>query len=297
MKKKTVAILAPTGMLGSMVYREFKDSYRLVLIYRDSKKLSTLDNTYGGIHAHKCIKYDLTAIQQDYIDGFTSTYGPQTRKLVAAIGKVDAVINCAGITKPYSLKNPLMTMFINATLPHILSSIYKEKLIQITTDCAYNGTTGAPYDEHSPKTPNDLYGLSKSLGEPTSGSLVLRTSIIGPEIEGHTMLLDWFLNQDGQTISGYTNHLWNGITTKEFARVCDKIISNRSKYPKSGLYHIFSSSVTKFDMLSAFQRKYGTRVTIKPVKATVAVNRRLKTKYPFCAYLKIPTFKKMLADL
>ncbi len=297
MKKKTVALLAPTGMLGSMLYKEFKDKYRLILVYRDPKKLAILNRSYGGIRKHKRVRYDLATLYDDYIDGFsTATIGQRAKKLISAIGKVDAVINCAGITKPHSLKDPVVTMFINGALPHVLSTIFGEKLIQITTDCAFSGVSGAPYDEDSPKTPNDLYGLSKSLGEP-QGSLVLRTSIFGPEIYGHTMLLDWFLGQEGKTVSGFTNHLWNGVTTKEFARVCDLIIRRRKSFPKAGLFHIFSTSVSKYDMLVAFRKKYGVKVTIQKTRAAYAVDRRLKTEYSLCKNLTIPSFARMLSEL
>src|SRR3989344_419651 len=298
MKKKIVAILAPTGMLGSMVYKELKDTYRLVLVYRDAKKLTTLNRAYGDVRDHKRIRFDLTSLYSDYTNGFpNANIGPQAKKLVSAIGFVDAMINCAGITKPHSIKNPTVTMFINGVLPHILSAVYGQNLIQITTDCAFSGVSGAPYDEDTHKTPTDLYGLSKSIGEPGTTSLVLRTSIIGPEIEGHTMLLDWFRNHEGNTIQGFTNHLWNGITTKEFARICDRVIRKKNKYPKTGLFHIFSTPISKYDMLVAFKRKFGINVTIQPAKAPVGIDRRLKTHYPLCGTLHIPGFSKMLTAL
>ena len=68
------------------------------------------------------------------------------------------------------------------------------------------------------------------LGEPKDKSLVLRTSIIGPEIAEHVSLLDWFKQQEGKTINSFANHFWNGITTKQFGKICDEIISNPEKY-------------------------------------------------------------------
>jgi len=297
MKQKTIAIIAPTGMLGSMVYEELKDQHKLLLIYRDKEKLNKLEEVYGGTQKHKKIIFDIDNIYQDYIKSFPAEKsGPNTTKLIEMIGQVDTVINCAGITKPHSLKNPTSTLFINGLFPNILSGIYKEKLIQITTDCVFDGISGSPYTEISSKSPNDLYGLSKSIGEPKE-SLVLRTSIIGPELNTSELFLDWFRKQKDKKIYGFTNHLWNGITTKQFARICNQIIQNREKFPRNGLFHIFSTSITKYEMLKKFEEKYRINAIIKPVKAGIPVDRRLDTKYTFCKELQIPSFDNMLQDL
>lgn len=297
LKRKTIAIIAPTGMLGSMVYKELQNKYNLVVVYRDTDKFNKLKKNYGYKKGVRAIKFDLNLLYNDYIDSFyKSEFGPQTNILKTEIGKVDAVINCAGITKPHSLKNPLMTMFINGYVPHVLSRLYGSKLIQIATDCVYNGISGAPYNENSPMSPNDLYGFSKSMGEP-KGSLVIRTSIIGPEIEGFNMLLEWFKKQKNQKVTGYTNHLWNGITTKQFAVICDKIISKRKDYPISGVYHVFSNSVSKYQMLVKFNKKFAVKAKIIPSKAKSPVDRRLTSIHSFCRKLNIPNFDEMLQDL
>jgi len=245
--KKTIAITAPTGMLGSMVYKVLKDRHKLILIYRNEEKLKILNEVYGWIDDHRKVQFDFKDVYQDYLEGFSKdTIGSNTKKLVEQVGEVDGFINCAGLTKPHSLKDPTQTFFINGALPHILSNIYKEKFIHITSDCAYHGLGGAPYDERAPKNPNDFYGLSKVLGEPSERSLVLRTSIIGPEIAEFVLLISWFKKQEGKTIQGFANHFWNGITTREFAKICDKIISNRDAYPAAGLFHVFSTDVSKY---------------------------------------------------
>lgn len=292
---KTVAITSPTGMLGSMVYKTLKDKYSLVLIYRDEEKLKILDKVYGKVNKHKKIKFDLDKLYDDYITGF-SDIGPNAQQLAEQIGPVDGIINCTGITKPRSLINPLNTLFINGMLPHILSRIYKDKLIQITTDCVYNGRNGAPYDENSSFSPNDLYGFSKSLGEPSAQSLVLRTSIIGPEITGFYLLISWFKKQQGKTIQGYTNHFWNGVTTKQFALICDKIFTNRGLYPQNGLFHIFSTTISKYEMLLQFKNKYKVDCNLI-INDKPELNRCLATHYSLNKQLDIPDFSKMLDDL
>ena len=55
--KKKVAIIAPTGMLGSAVYRALQNKHNLTLIYKDEKKLSLLFSKYGTSFNNK-IKLD-----------------------------------------------------------------------------------------------------------------------------------------------------------------------------------------------------------------------------------------------
>ena len=294
---KTVAIIAPTGMLGSAVYAQLKDHYKLVLVLRDPKKLEELDRHYGGVSEHRSVVIDSDAIYQDYLHGFhTAVVSSSVKKLLDAIGPVDAVINCAGITNRYSAQKPLEAMFVNGALPHIFSYHYGSKLIHITTDCVYDGIKGAPYDETSPPNPTDIYGISKLLGEPKDHSLVFRTSIIGPEISGFVSLLEWVKQQEGKTIKGFTNHLWNGITTKEFGNICDKIISNRDAFPKSGLFHIFSNDVTKYEMVMKIKEKFGVNVNIGPEESS-PIDRRLGSIHDLCKKLKIPSFVEMVQQL
>jgi len=296
-ERKKIAIISPTGMLGSGVYNVLKDKYGLILVYRNEEKVKKLDDIYGEVNNHRIIKFDLREIYDDYLSGFhTKTNSPKLTELFKDIGEVNAVINCAGIINVYAAKDPAFTFFLNGAFPNLLSERYKDKLIQITTDCAFNGIEGYPYNENSPKSPVDIYGLSKILGEPKDKSLVLRTSIIGPEIAEHVSLLDWFKQQEGKTINGFANHFWNGITTKQFGKICDEIISNPGKYPKTGLYHIFSTTVSKYEMLLKFKEKYNIDCEIKKDEEQ-KLNRTLSTIYDFNKKLNIPSFDKMLEEL
>ncbi len=283
-------------MLGSMVYNILKKKHQLVLIYRSKKKLDKLDKIYKDVSKHEKVLFDFNDLKKDYLDGFPKkTISPNITKLIDKLGEADAFVNCLGITNRYAEIDPLSTYIINSALPYILSSIYKHKLIHITTDCVFNGIKGAPYNESSPPTPTDLYGLTKSLGEPYQHSLILRTSVIGPEIDNFVSLLEWFKRQRG-TVNGYVNHFWNGITSKQFAIICDQIISNRNQFPKKGLFHLYSTSVTKYDILISLKKKYQLDTIIHPYKI-FPIDRRLTSRYNLCRELCIPSFSKMLQEL
>ncbi len=283
-------------MLGSMVYNVLKEKFNLILVIRNKEDLSCLEKTYGGTAQHRIYEFDFNLIYQDYLKGFKdSAKSPHFQGFLNDVGEVDALINCAGITIPHSLKDTTNTFFINSALPHLLSSVFKEKMIHPSTDCVFNGLEGFPYSENSSPSPTDLYGLSKWLGEPRD-CLTFRTSLIGPEITGFFGLLEWFRKQSGQTIKGFRQHFWSGVTTKEFGKICGEIIENREKYPKSGLFHIFSNSISKYEMLLKFQEKYNINCEIIPDDLK-GINRTLTTVHPFCSQLQVPTFDGMLKEL
>jgi dTDP-4-dehydrorhamnose reductase len=291
---KRVAILGATGMLGSAVYDVLKDKYELVLLVRDKNKIPLLEQKFGGTGNSRVVEFDAAKVYEDYV-AKNANPSPYLKGVLDEVGEVDYMINGIGITIPYALENPALTLFINGALPNILSQYLGQKLIHITTDCVYNGTEGFPYDEQSLKTPVDIYGLSKSLGEP-SNCLTIRTSIIGRELEGFTGLLEWFLKQDGQDLKGFTQHFWNGITTKQFGKICDQIMQDPDKYPRSGLYHVFSTSVSKYEMLVAFQNKYDTTNNIGQ-ETEAKLNRCLASNRELQGLLNVPSFQEMIDEL
>jgi dTDP-4-dehydrorhamnose reductase len=289
-----ILLLGAAGMLGSAVYAVLNKKYDLLLAVRTLDKISLLENAYGGTARHKALVFDAARSYQDYV---TKKGGPGENmgELLRSVGSVDYVINALGVTIPFSLCEPALTFFINGALPHILATEFGEKLIHITTDCVYNGREGFPYHEESMKSPVDVYGLSKSLGEPRN-CLTIRTSIIGRELNGFTGLLEWFLQQTGKTITGFSEHYWNGITTHEFGNLCDQMIQNPSQFPRRGIYHVFSTVISKYDMLKAFQRKYRVSCTIVPDENN-KLNRTLTTKKELNAMLQLPSFSQMLDAL
>jgi dTDP-4-dehydrorhamnose reductase len=126
------------------------------------------------------------------------------------IPECDYVLNCIGVIKPFMKDNTIGA-------------------IKSLHDCL------------------DDYGKSKSLGEPTN-CMVIRTSIIGEEIHKNASLIAWAKTQKGKSVNGFLNHDWNGVTTLEYAKVCQQVI-DKGLY-EIGLHHVHSpQSVNKFELL------------------------------------------------
>ena len=177
----------------------------------------------------------------------------------------DCLINCAGLIKQRSVKDSEM-ISVNAVLPHRLAEFCKstnKKMFHITTDCVFSGDLGS-YDESSKHDALDVYGLSKSLGEPEC-CMVIRTSIIGEEKKNKLSLLEWVKSKAGDNIDGYLDHHWNGVTCLQLCKVIKSIISD-NKY-RDGVHHVFSNCVNKFELVSMINDVYNLNITITPKKA------------------------------
>ena len=136
------------------------------------------------------------------------------------------------------------------------------RMIHISTDCVFDGKKGN-YTENDSSTADDLYGRSKFLGEVAypPHCLTLRTSIIGHELKGKLGLVEWFLAQEGK-VRGFTHAIYSGFPTIEFARIITDYILPRPEL--TGVYHVSSDPVSKYDLLNLVAKKYGKKIEIEP---------------------------------
>lgn len=223
------------------------------------------------------------------------------------------VVNCIGVTKPLIRDDRPAeverALRINSLLPFALAGAIHSAggwMIQIATDCVFSGKRGA-YTETDAHDPLDVYGKTKSLGEPhLPGVHHLRCSIIGPEPKDHKFLLEWFVHQPkGASVQGYRNHRWNGVTTLHYARVCLGVITSGLTLPP--LHHLVPSGMaTKAEMLHAFSEVYGRPdIAIRDVDAKDVIDRTLATTDPAtnatlwaqAGYATPPTVLEMIREL
>jgi dTDP-4-dehydrorhamnose reductase len=182
----------------------------------------------------------------------------------------DVVINSIGLVKQRAeAQDPVAAIRINALFPHRLAALCAaggSRLIHISTDCVFSGKTGMYKETDSPDA-TDLYGRSKALGEPQGArALTLRTSIIGHERRTSQGLLEWFLKQ-GDRCPGYTRAVFSGLPTVVFARLLRDVVLPREDL--SGLYHVASRPISKYDLLRLVREAYGTTTEIVPDESVV----------------------------
>ena len=199
------------------------------------------------------------------------------------LSSYDYVINCIGLTNRWEKKvEPSAFFTINSEFPHRLAercAFAGARLIHVSTDCVFNGCPGPHYEDSIPDG-EGVYAESKIGGEPSDKALVLRTSIIGPEKANFYSLLSWVLSQKGKLVSGYKDHLWNGITTYQLAE-CMATIIRRDQYVV-GLRHLHSpGSVTKSELIQMIVDTYKLGNTrVKDVTSGTPRDMRLASIHP-----------------
>ena len=175
----------------------------------------------------------------------------------------------------------LRAIQLNSDFPYRLAAAAAQagvNVIQVATDCVYEGTVGS-YLETATQDATDVYGKTKSLGEvPAPNVMHIRCSVIGPESSGGLSLLEWVRKQPhGANPSGYTNHIWNGVTASAFGQVVAGIVAIGGFAP--GVQHLVPKDVVnKNELVQLIASRLGrTDLAFTPVAPQHAVNRTLAT--------------------
>lgn len=185
-------------------------------------------------------------------------------KLFAQL-RPDVVVNCIGLVKQLAdADDPLLAIPINSLLPHRLARLCDlagARLVHMSTDCVFSGRKGG-YHEKDPSDAEDLYGKSKFLGEVDyPHAITLRTSIIGHELQGAHSLIGWFLSQE-QQCKGFVKAIYSGLPTVVLARLVRDVIIPQTGL--SGLYHVASKPISKYDLLCLVAKTYRKSIEIIP---------------------------------
>ncbi len=250
-----ILVLGVSGMLGNAMFRVLSENAEI--------------EVFGTARSSSAQRYFAPEMSKKIIAGVDVENQDALTHVFAKV-KPQVVINCIGLIKQLAVADdPLQALPINAMLPHRLARLCElgsARLIHISTDCVFAGTNGN-YRESDPADATDLYGKSKHLGEVTyPHTITLRTSIIGHELSSSYALLGWFLAQEGQ-VKGYTKAIFSGLPTVELARVVRDVVLPRSEL--SGLYHVASAPIAKYDLLKLIADVYGKKIEIIPDDALV----------------------------
>jgi len=283
-----ILVLGSSGMLGRMVSEYFSQfpEFELFQTFRRNQNNKLVNN-------HK-------------FDAMKDSLEPLIEKI-----KPDYLINCIGIIKPEinerNQSSINRAININTYFPIKLSKSAKKhnfKYVQIGTDCVFSGLSGN-YQETSFQDAEDIYGKTKIGGEIfDSSKYLLRSSIVGPELGQGKSLLNWFLSQNQQTVNGFIDHKWNGITTLNFAKIVYGMIKSNKFI--NNLQHITpQDEVSKYDLLLYFNKYFQANVTIESVDSNNPVNRTLATINPelnqqlwnMAGYRTVPTIEENIKEL
>ena len=266
-KNMKIIVLGSTGMLGNYVEKFLMKKYNVISLNRD--KLDASDVNYNKLKS--------IFVQHE-------------------VNSDDVVINCIGTIKPrVDQLGDLNAILVNSVFPRLLSKLSKElnfKVIHPTTDCVYTGSKGN-YSEDDVYDVNDVYGMSKAMGE-VSDVCIIRTSIIGEEINNGRSLVEWVKSESGNSIFGYTNHFWNGVTCLQFAKICHQIISKDLFW--EGIRHFHSDKLNKFELVSLINEIYSLKIDISKKETKSPCDRTMTSKFNLEDF-NIPLLRHQISEM
>ena len=269
--KKKVLVLGSSGMMGHILvgYLTQNTSFQ---VYNVSRKDKINSETIV------CDVLDLKKIESIIFD-----IDP------------DYIINAIGILVKESETNIINAILINSLFPHKLKNIadnINANLIHLSTDCVFDGLTGN-YNENSLKTPIDINGKTKDLGEIINENhLTIRTSIIGPEIKDNGAgLFLWLLKMKNQEINGFQKSIWSGLTTLELSKALVYSIKNNIK----GLIHIHNNPINKYDLLCLINTEFNLNIKINKIDGIISDKSLTSIRDDFS--YKVCPYKVMIHDL
>ncbi len=267
-------IFGSNGMLGTYIAKYFKEQYfNVINITR--KEYDVMEKTFCDLE---------NLLIDNGINNKTVIFN--------AIGVIPQRLN-----KHNEALNNQKYIKINSIFPNILDQIckkYDAKLIHPTTDCVFDGSKGK-YDETDIHNAKYIYGITKSLGEP-SDATVIRSSIIGEEIYNKKSLLEWVCsNKDGE-IDGYIDHYWNGITCLQYAKIVYQIVAENLFW--KGVRHILSpNSISKYKLVNIINDVYKLNIKINSKEGIKRCDKTLCTINSVNRKFNIPDLETQIMEL
>jgi dTDP-4-dehydrorhamnose reductase len=243
-----VLVLGATGLLGNAVFRGL--------------------STASGARVQGTIRHEAARglFTPEHATGLTVVEDIENPDELARLfdaARPDLVVNCVAVGRP-APADPMRSIAVYAVLPRRLSHLCRlagTRLVQISSDGVFSGARGG-YSEDDPPDAEDIYGISKLLGEVMEPhAITLRTSIIGHELQSGTGLLEWFLSQQDQCRC-YTRAIFSGFPTIVLADLIRDVVIPRPDL--HGVYHVATRPISKFDLLRLVAKRYGKTIELIP---------------------------------
>lgn len=281
-----VLILGGEGMLGHKTFQVLSRRFETYVTFRRFNLRGSKYPVYDGIGSNTIV------------DGVDAVHFDSVIRAFAHV-KPDVVINCIGIVKQVeAAQDPIISVAVNALFPHRLAdlcAVGDARLLHISTDCVFSGNKGN-YSEDDLPDANDLYGRSKLLGEvDREGCLTIRTSIIGRDFVKQSALLEWFLSNRGRRVSGYVHAIFSGFPTQSLAQIMGDLVED---FPNlSGLYHVSSAAISKYDLLVRIRDVMGLEIEIEPSEDFWCDRSLDSSRFLADTDYRVPSWEQMILEL
>ena len=185
-------------------------------------------------------------------------------------------INCAAYTAVDKAEAEKEAAFkINAEAVGNIAKLCNEhhcRLIHISTDYVFNGTSAIPYREEDDINPLNVYGASKAAGERSAlqycpDTIIIRTSWVFSEYGKNFVKTMLSLMRSREEISVVNDQTGAPTYAPDLASAIMKIISNGHWLP--GIYHYSNAGKTTwFGFAEAIKQMISSNCRINPIPSS-----------------------------
>lgn len=224
---------------------------------------------------------------------------------------IDVIINCAAYTAVDKAETEKeLAYHINAYGSKILSEVAKEnnlKLVHISTDYVFDGTTTVPIKESYPTNPKGVYGQSKLEGELKIASaacdaVIIRTAWLYSEFGNNFVKTMLRLGKEKDTLSVVYDQVGTPTYATDLALAVMQIIDNG--FNGYHLYHYSNEGVLSwYDFAYEIFALSGMKVHINPIESNQYPTPAKRPAYSVLSKekiknigIKVPYWKESLAQ-
>lgn len=164
-------------------------------------------------------------------------------------------------------------VLLNALIPQELAKISQKqniRLIHISTDFVFDGTSSTPYTEDRPKNPLSVYGLSKSEGEDLvlnayPDATILRTSWVYSKFGNNFVKTILRLAEQRDKLTIIYDQIGTPTWARDLARICLQLLTT----PAPGIYHYSNEGVASwYDFAQEIVEWSRSTCEVLPILAT-----------------------------
>jgi dTDP-4-dehydrorhamnose reductase len=197
------------------------------------------------------------------------------KNLESNISKISPsiIINCAAYTSVDKAESDIkLSNILNFKAVDLISkwsSINGKKLIHISTDYVFDGTSKNPLDEKSPPSPINIYGLTKLHGEKVClkndpNSIIIRTSWVYSSFGNNFVKTMCNLMEKRDLLKVINDQKGSPTYAADLAETIIKIINHKKWI--SGLYHYSNEGeITWFEFANSIKEINNYNVKIEGV--------------------------------
>ena len=227
---------------------------------------------HNGMLGHMVHKYLFTKSDCEIV---TTNFRWPTDEFKMYVSNFDGefIINCIG-----AIHQRTDNFDVNVELPIWLEESNICNVTHPGTDCEID---------------DDDYGISKKTAADyilKNGNVtkIIKTSIVGTELNTKASLLEWFLNVNDNEINGYGEYYWNGNTTLQWAKICYNMMVNWDNYDILNIPA--TECISKYELLKVMKDVYNKDIII---------NKNLDIKVNKCLVgnIDVPNIKEQLNEM